>query len=129
LLAAEFEEDQVETSVNDVGISRLSDIQVLSQEAAQTAIGIAQEALKDLDRIRSSLGSLHNQLTSAISGISATQINLFASESTIRDVDLSEEIINLSKIQILEQTGTLALYRSTQRSQSLLDLLTNSAQN
>ena len=48
----------------------LSDIDVTSQEDAQNGIAVADVALKDLDKVRSDLGSVQNQLTSTIANIS-----------------------------------------------------------
>ncbi|RLB86861.1 MAG: flagellar protein FlaB, partial [Deltaproteobacteria bacterium] len=108
-----------------INIARLADMTVLTQEQAQKAIEIADAALKDLDRVRSGLGSVQNQLTSTIAGITATQLNLYSSESSIRDVDFSEEMYNLSKIKILQETGSFALNRASTRAENLLRLFTD----
>ena len=102
---------------------RLSDIDVTTQEGAQIAISVADSALKNLDKIRSDLGSVQNQLTSTIANISTTKVNVQAAESTIRDVDFAEESANFTKMQILSQAGTFAMSQANASSQNVMSLL------
>jgi len=102
---------------------RLADVDVTDQEGAQIAISVADSALKDLDKIRSDLGSTQNQLTATISNISVTKVNISSAESTIRDVDFAEESANFSKMQILSQASTFAMAQSNASSQNVLSLL------
>ena len=101
----------------------LSDIDVTSQEDAQNGIAVADAALKNLDKVRSDLGSVQNQLTSTIANISTTQVNVGAAESTIRDVDFAEESANFTKMQILSQSGTFAMAQANASSQNVMSLL------
>ncbi len=103
--------------------SRLSNLNVLTQDGAQTAISIADAALKDLDKIRADLGSVQNQLTSTISNISTTRVNVQSAESSIRDVDFAEESSNFTKMQILQQAGTFAMSQANSSAQGVLSLL------
>ena len=102
---------------------RLSDVDVTTQEGAQIAISVADAALKNLDKVRSDLGSVQNQLTSTISNLSVTKVNVTAAESSIRDVDFAEESANFSKMQILSQAGTFAMAQANASSQNVLSLL------
>lgn len=106
------------------GVSyRLSDVNVTTQEGAQIAISVADSALKNLDKVRSDLGSTQNQLTATISNISVTRVNIFSAESTIRDVDFAEESANFSKMQILTQASTFAMAQANASAQNVLSLL------
>jgi flagellin len=51
--------------------------------------------------------------------------NLTAAESRIRDVDMAEEMVKLTKSQILQQAGTAMLSQANQSPQSVLQLLRN----
>lgn len=104
-------------------VTRLSDIDVTSQESAQIAISVADSALKDYDKIRANLGSVQNQLTSTISNISVTQVNVQAAESAIRDVDFAEESSVFSKLQILAQSGSYAMSQANASSENVMSLL------
>ncbi len=102
---------------------RLADVDVLDQEGAQRAISIAGSALKGLDEVRSSLGSIQNQLTSTISNLSVTKTNIQSSESVIRDVDFAEESMVFSKMQLLAQTSSYALAQANASAQNVMNLL------
>jgi flagellin len=111
------------TSISDVKKYKLSDVDVTTQEGAQVAISIADSALKTLDKVRSDLGSVQNQLTSTISNLSVTRVNVTAAESSIRDVDFAEESANFSRMQILSQAGTFAMSQANASAQNVLSLL------
>ncbi|MBI5558999.1 MAG: flagellar protein FlaB [Deltaproteobacteria bacterium] len=111
------------TSLTDIEKFTLSSVDVTSQEGAQVAISIADSALKNLDKIRSDLGSVQNQLTSTIANISVTRVNIFSAESSIRDVDFAEESSNFSRMQILTQASTFAMAQANASAQNVLSLL------
>ena len=62
-------------------------------------------------------------MTATISNISTTMVNIYASESNIRDVDFAEEASNFTKMQILSQTGTFAMSQANASAQQVLSLL------
>lgn len=110
----------------DLGVtktSRLSDLNVLTAEGAQTAISIADAALKDIGNTRASLGSVQNQLSSTIANLSISLTNVSAAESGIRDVDFASEASNFSHLQVLSQAGSFALSQANASAQSVLSLL------
>ena len=72
---------------------------------------------------RSSLGAVQNRLEHRLNNLAAYQENLVASESRIRDVDMASEMVNFSKLQILQQAGTAMLAQANQSSQGVLSLL------
>ncbi len=49
--------------------------------------------------------------------------NLSASESRIRDTDMAQEMMNMSRSQILSQAGTSMLSQANQSQQGVLSLL------
>ena len=112
-----------ESSLTEGVSYRLSDVDVTSQEGAQIGIAVADAALKALDKVRSDLGSVQNQLVSTIANISTTRVNVTSAESSIRDVDFAEESSTFTKMQILSQTGTFALAQANASSQNVLSLL------
>ncbi len=109
--------------LGDTETYRLADVSVLNSEGAQRAISIADSALKGVDEIRSTLGSVQNQLASTISNLSVTKTNIQASESTVRDVDFAEESMIFSKMQLLAQTSSYALAQANASAQNVMNLL------
>lgn len=49
--------------------------------------------------------------------------NIQASESRIRDADMAETMVDLTKDQILVQSGTSMLAQANQKAQTVLQLL------
>jgi flagellin len=55
--------------------------------------------------------------------LAASEENLTAAESRIRDVDMAEEMVNYTKANILNQTATSMLAQANQEPQQVLTLL------
>ena len=80
-------------------------------------------AIANVATARSNFGAVQNRLEHRLNNLSIYQENLVASESRIRDVDMASEMVNFSKLQILQQAGTSMLAQANQSSQSVLSLL------
>ena len=63
------------------------------------------------------------QLTSVSNSLGIQVENFTAAFSQIRDANIADEIVNLTKFQILNQSGTSALSQANQSSQQILALL------
>ena len=98
-------------------------IDVTTREGAEKAVIISDYSLKDIDKTRSNIGSVQNQLESTIRNISVTQVNVTAAESQIRDVDFAQESANFSKLNILAQSGSYAMSQANAVQQNVLRLL------
>ncbi|MCK9371606.1 MAG: flagellin B [Sulfuricurvum sp.] len=96
---------------------------VTSLRGAMATMTIAESATKLLDKIRSDLGSVQNQLVSTVNNITVTQVNVKAAESQIRDVDFAAESANFSKFNILAQSGSYAMSQANATQQNVLRLL------
>ncbi|NGP15286.1 flagellin B, partial [Helicobacter pylori] len=97
---------------------------VTTLRGAMVVIDIAESAMKMLDKVRSDLGSVQNQMISTVNNISITQVNVKAAESQIRDVDFAEESANFNKNNILAQSGSYAMSQANTVQQNILRLLT-----
>ncbi len=103
--------------------NNLSTIDVTTRAGAEKAIITSDYALKDVDKTRSDIGSVQNQLESTIRNISVTQVNVTSAESQIRDVDFASESANFSKLNILAQSGSYAMSQANAVQQNVLRLL------
>jgi flagellin len=102
----------------------LQDIDVTSQQGAQDAIRIIDEAISQISQLRGNIGSFQKQvLESTIRSLNIARENLAASESAIRDTDIAEEVMNYTKLQILQQAGMAVLAQANAVPQSVLALL------
>lgn len=98
--------------------------QVLSTSSgASAALTVLNSAVANVASQRAVLGATSNRLSSTIAVISAQSQNLTAAESQIRDANVATEVANLTKFQILTQTGIAALTQANQSSQALLALV------
>jgi flagellin len=80
----------------------------------------------DVDAVsaaRAGFGAVQNRLEHALAVTGSYQENLTSAESRIRDVDMAEEMVNLTKNQILQQAGTAMLAQANQAPQAVLQLL------
>jgi flagellin len=80
-------------------------------------------AIKEVSQTRADFGAVQNRLEHTLNSLSVTQENLTASESRIRDVDMANEMVALTKNQVLSQAGTAILSQANQASQGVLSLL------
>ena len=94
-----------------------------SPDEANRAIGTLDEALKKINKQRADLGAYQNRLDKAIAGLNIGAENLQAAESRIRDTDMAAEMVEFTKNQVLQQSGTAMLAQANQSSQSVLQLL------
>ena len=92
--------------------------------AQQDALKVVDQAISDVSTTREQLGALQsNVLESNVRSLGTAQQNTDASESSIRDTNLSSEIVDFTKNQILVQAGTSALAQANQAPQAILKLL------
>ncbi len=96
---------------------------VTTRSAAEDTILTMDFALKQIDSIRSNIGSTQNQLESTVRNISVTQVNVAAAESQIRDVDFAAESANFAKHNILAQSGSYAMSQANAVQQNVMRLL------
>ena len=78
---------------------------------------------RSVSNARSSLGAVQNRLEHAVANLGVNEENLSAAESRIRDVDVAQEMVNFTRLQILSQSGTAMLAQANQAPQSVLSLL------
>jgi flagellin len=91
--------------------------------AGATDIAEIDSAIDVVSSQRSAFGAVQNRLGYTLENAAIYQENLTASESRIRDVDMASEMVNFTKLQILQQAGTSMLAQANTSSQGVLTLL------
>ena len=86
-------------------------------------IGKIDTAIASVSTERSKYGAVQNRLEHTLNNLATYEENLTASESRIRDVDMASEMVNFTKLQILQQAGTAMLAQANSSPQSVLSLL------
>ncbi len=90
---------------------------------ANRTIGIIDDALHKVAKQRADLGAYYNRMEFAAKGLMNAYENIQASESRIRDADMAETLVDLTKDQILVQSGTAMLAQANMKSRTVLQLL------
>ena len=86
-------------------------------------LAVLREALDSVAGYRGEAGAVINRLRSAQNVILTQVQNLTTAESQIRDANMAEEVSNLTKFQILAQSGMAALGQANSNAQNVLQLL------
>ncbi len=92
-------------------------------QAGATDISEIDAAIDKVSAQRATFGAVQNRLEYTLNNLATYRENLVASESRIRDVDMAAEMVNFTKLQILQQAGTSMLAQANTSSQSVLSLL------
>ncbi len=92
-------------------------------EGANKTIGLVDNSLHKIAKQRADLGAYYNRMETAAKGLMSAYENIQASESRIRDADMAETMVELTKNQVLVQSSTAMLAQANQKSQSVLQLL------
>ena len=94
-----------------------------TQATAQTAVATIATSISNLGTVQGQVGQLENRLSYAISLAQSQIVNTKAAESRIRDANIAEESANLTRYNILNQSGIAALAQANQSTQAVLSLL------
>ena len=81
------------------------------------------QAIDNVSAQRAQFGSVQNRLEHTLNDLATYRENVTAAESRIRDVDMASEMVEFTKLQILQQAGTSMLAQANQSPQSVLALL------
>ena len=103
-----------------LGIASLSIATASGASAAVTAI---TTAVSTVGAVVGTVGQIQNRLQYAIGLAQYQAVNTKAAESRIRDANVAEESANLTRYNILTQSGIAALAQANQQSSSVLSLL------
>jgi flagellin len=107
-------------SVTDLGLTATA---FTTASEAQARLGEIKSAINTLGDVQNSVGTVQNRLGYAISLATSQLVNKKAAESRIRDANIAEESANMTRFNILSQSGIAALAQANSTSSSVLALL------
>jgi flagellin len=90
--------------------------------ASEDSIGQIDNALQKVLAQRAQLGATIVRLQEDMSNDNVASVNLTASESAIRDLNVGQATTQYTKLQILVQVGTSVLAQANQNAQSVISL-------
>ena len=109
-----------DTHTKALGLDKIS---ISDQTSAASAIDAIKKAINTVSDIRGTLGATQNRLDHTINNLSVMTENIQDAESTIRDVDVAEEMMAYTKNNILIQSAQAMLAQANQVPQGVLQLL------
>ncbi len=102
----------------------LNNLDLTTSSGASNAITVIDKAIDDISSARGRIGNFQrNVLESNIRNLGVTKENLSASESSIRDTDVAEEMTKYTKLQVLQSAGMSVLSQANSAPQAVLNLL------
>ncbi len=119
------EYNQLKVNIQDCHTSTmgLDDISIADQTSAQAAVDVIKDAINYVSDVRGTLGATQNRLDHTINNLSVMQENIQDAESTIRDTDVADEMMEYTKNNILVQSAQAMLAQANQVPQGVLQLL------
>ena len=91
--------------------------------AANEMINSLDKALERVNTSRANLGAMQNRLETTASNLTTSNENLTAAESRIRDVDVAEEMMNLSKLNLINQAAQAMMSQAKSQPEGVMQLL------
>jgi flagellin len=91
--------------------------------AGTATISAVDTAITAISGFRGTFGAVSNRLDYTINSLGVAQENLMAAESRIRDVDMAQEMANMTRLQILQESGIAMLSQANMKNSSVLRLL------
>ena len=98
----------IDMTANSLGISGTS---IADSASATNALNSIDNALESMGSQRSSIGAMVNTFESTQNNLSVAEINTQAAESILRDQDIATGLAEMTKNQLLRETGTKAFQR------------------
>ena len=96
---------------------------VSTQESAQKSLEAITQAIVSKDKIRAHLGAMQNRLENTITNLNTQAENLQDAESRISDVDVSAEMTQFVREQILTQSAVAMLSQANSLPQMAMKLI------
>jgi flagellin len=104
-------------------VTNLATSNLLTASGASSAAAVISTSLASLGSTRGTIGAAEESLQSYSNVLGIQQQNQTAQLSQIQDANVANEVVNLTKFQILNQSGISALSKANQAGQSILTLL------
>jgi flagellin len=119
--------NRFEVNIEDMSATgpklNLSGVSVSTIDSARSLMPTVDLAINAVAQQRGDLGAIQNRLGFTIRSLENAIENLQASESTIRDADIAEEVSSFTRAQILVQSSTALLAQANAIPQNALTLL------
>ena len=106
-----------------IGLAEAKEITELTASKSGELNAAVKDAIKNVNKQRSDLGSVQNRLEHTIKNLDNVVENTTSAESAIRDTDMATEMVKFSNNNILAQAGQSMLAQANQSNQGVMSLL------
>jgi flagellin len=113
----------MDVSASGLGLWASASVNLSTQYDANVTIDKIDNAINKTSLVRAQLGAMDNRLNHKINNLNVTNENIMGAESRIRDTNVADQILELSKAQILTQASQSMLAQANQIPQGVLQLL------
>jgi flagellin len=113
--------DRFAMSAADLGVPSVGSLD--TRESYNDAIQSYDDAIGLVSNMRSYYGATQNRLEFALENANIAAVNTQASDSRIRDANISNLMLEFTKTNILTQSATAMLAQANQMPQSILSIL------
>jgi flagellin len=114
---------QAITGLGSTALGLTAAVDVSTVANANTALGLLDTALVTVTSTRANIGASINRFEQTISNLRVTVESLQTSRSRVQDADFAAETAALTRLQILQQSGTAVLAQANMIPRSVLSLL------
>jgi flagellin len=111
------------TGLGAIALGLTTGTNVQSVAGANSAITVIDAALNTVTSTRANIGASINRFEQTISNLRVTVESLQTSRSRVQDADFAAETAALTRLQILQQSGTAVLAQANAIPRSVLSLL------
>lgn len=101
----------------------IKSVNINTRSGAQETMAAVEGAITQVAEQRATFGAKQNRLEHTIKSLDNTAENLQAAESRIRDTDMAKEMMNMTRLNILQQSAQAMLSQANQQPQNILQLL------
>ena len=122
-ISASISSTKVASIGGNSAASSVSAQTISTQTGAKASLGIIDEAIKDISDVRGNLGATQNRLSITVNNLATQRENIAAANSRIRDVDVADETVSMTRSQILMQAGVSVLAQANQLPSMALSLI------
>jgi len=113
----------INPATGDAAFKNLYSLDVTNNENAEIALDIVKTAIQRVDKIRTQIGSVINNLQAIWDGQKASYDNTKEAENVIRNTDFAAEMSTFITMQIRMQSGIAMLAQANALPQLVLQLL------
>lgn len=112
-------------NLKDSAGNLVSGIDLTAGTTTSSALKTLDEAITKVSDVGSQFGSIENRFETAYSDLNEMSDRVTGTESSIRDADLAEEMLNYSTADLLVNAGLAMIVQTNKMPQEILQVLSN----